>query len=375
MTDWEKEIKLPGKDSDIEYAYITKSDTAPVICDKETLFQSIQDNEDIIFVSTPDTKSFIVLGTNYETLIPILKKQKEAIRSSIKRALLFIVLVVGLLWLLQVNSKSEEWLDSLAKFYLLAFGVIPILSGLYDILNLRKITEANYQAEALEIKFGFWIGQKKVISIYIVTGTLTVIAIIQFLIGWGESVGLAGLVKSKTLEGEYWRLLTATLLHASIMHILFNAAAIYTIGHMLIRITGFFYFPIVFLISGITGSIFSLYLLPEVTSVGASGGIMGLIGFILVLSIKLKSIPRNLIKSILISIILVMIIGFSATEIIDNAAHIGGLIAGLILGILLIRKRDNMVPYKSSGWIKTLGTLCLLILISGIGLLLKLFML
>jgi membrane associated rhomboid family serine protease len=141
---------------------------------------------------------------------------------------------------------------------------------------------------------------------------------------------------------------------------------------MVIRITGFSHFSIVFLFSGIIGSIFSLILMPNETSVGASGGIMGLIGFILIISINFKdNIPRNIIKSMLTTIILVTIIGISAIDIIDNAAHGGGLIGGIIVGLIMIRRRKNMIPYKPTLLVNILGITSTLILIGGIVMIFK----
>jgi rhomboid protease GluP len=157
------------------------------------------------------------------------------------------------------------------------------------------------------------------------------------------------------------------LMHGGVMHILFNGLAIFAIGHLVIRITGFSYFVIVFLFSGLLGSLFSLFLLPTQTSVGASGGIMGLIGFVLIVSMKFKdSVPRNIIKTMLNTIMLTAIMGISAFDMIDNAAHGGGLIGGIIIGLILIRKRDNLIPYKPSILINIIGIVSAIVLISGI---------
>lgn len=155
--------------------------------------------------------------------------------------------------------------------------------------------------------------------------------------------------------------------YGSIMHILFNSAALYVIGYRVIRISGFPYFAVVFLFSGLLGSLFRLFLLPSQSSVGASGGIMGLVGFMLIMSIKFKDhVPRNIIKSMLNSIILIAILGISAYDIIDNAGHAGGLIGGIIIGLLLIRKRDNMIPYKPTILVNILGIVSTIVLIGGI---------
>lgn len=296
MSNWENEIELPPKTSDIGYAYILKSDPVPIECDRETLMNILENEEEVEYVTTPDNDSFIPPGSDYETLVPVLKRNRIAIKSSINTALLYTVILGALMLFFGLTSDEGFWSDSFGKIYIMVFGIIPILNGLYELATIRKVDESNYQNEAVQIKFDYWIVQKKVVSIYLFTGVLVVITILQIVVGFADSIESAGLVKFQTRNGEVWRLLTCTMLHGNIIHILFNASAIYSIGWMTIRITSFWHFVLVFLVSGLTGSLFSLYLLPETTSVGASGGIMGLIGFILVMGIKLTSIPRRLVN-------------------------------------------------------------------------------
>ena len=372
MTYWEEQIKLPEKDPELEYGYILKSDDEPVKCSKEELYEVIESDMDVVYVTTPQNSTFIIPGSDFETLQPILRKKKSSIKTNLYFGIGYTVFFGIILLLLNLNSNKGFWSDKSGRFNILIFGIIPVLNGLYELISIRRINELNYQKESSEIKFNFWINQKNIYSIYIVTGILVIITIIQFITGLRDSIELAGLVKLKTLNGEYWRLLTCILMHGSVMHIIFNGLAIYVIGHMVIRITGFSYFVIVFLFSGLLGSLFSLFLLPTQTSVGASGGIMGLIGFVLIVSIKLKdSVPGNIIKSMMNSIILIAIMGITAFDIIDNAAHGGGLIGGIIIGLILIRKRDNWIPYKPTILINITGIVSTIVLISGIVILIR----
>lgn len=367
MTYWEEQIVLPKKDPELEYGYILKSDDEPVKCTKDELYDVIESDMDVVYVTTPQNSSFIIPGSDYETLQPLLRKKRSSIKTNLYFGIGYTVFFGGFMLLLNLNSNKGFWSDSPFRFLILVFGIIPVLDGLYELISIRRINELNFQKESSEIKFIFWINQKNIYSIYIVAGILLIITIIQFIAGLGGSIESAGLVKLKTLNGEYWRLLTCMLMHGGVMHILFNGLAIFAIGHLVIRITGFSYFVIVFLFSGLMGSLFSLFLLPTQTSVGASGGIMGLIGFVLIVSMKFKdSVPRNIIKTMLNTIMLTAIMGISAFDMIDNAAHGGGLIGGIIIGLVLIRKRDNLIPYKPSILINIIGIVSAIVLISGI---------
>lgn len=374
MKNWEEQIELPNKDSDIDYAYIVNIGRDPVLCSKEELLETLATNEHVKYVTTPHHDTFIIPGSDYETLQPLLKKKKVSIKNNLYLGLVISVAWIVIMVLFNLGSNDSFWSYTTGKINLLIFGIIPVLNGLYELSSILRIDESNFKKESNEIKFAYWIEQKRIYPIYAVTAVLVLLTLFQLTFGLKDSIDAAGLVKPKTLDGEYWRLLTCTLLHANLMHIVFNGIAIYVIGRMVIRITGFFYFSVVFLFSGLLGSLFSLYFLPNVTSVGASGGIMGLIGFILVLSLKFKdNIPRNIIKSMLTTIMIVIIIGVSASEIIDNAAHLGGLIGGMLIGIIFIRKRKNMIPYKPNLTVNILGTISTLILMYGVGIILGSF--
>jgi hypothetical protein len=299
MKSWEEQIELPAKGPELEYAYILKSGSEPVECSKEKLDEILESDENVVYVTTPQHSTFIIPGSDFETLQPILRKNKKSIEDSLYMGLLYTVIFGGLMLLVSLSSDKGFWSHRAEKINLLVFGIIPVLNALYELFSIRRVNGSNYQNESSEIKFKFWINQENIYSIYIFTGVLIAIACIQFFVGLSDSIELAGLVKSKTVEGEYWRLLTCTLMHGSIMHIIINSWSIYVIGHLIIRITGLSYFLLVFLFSGLLGSLFSIFLLPTETSVGASGGIMGLIGFILIMSLKFKEhVPRNMIKLI-----------------------------------------------------------------------------
>jgi membrane associated rhomboid family serine protease len=95
----------------------------------------------------------------------------------------------------------------------------------------------------------------------------------------------------------------------------------------------------VFLFSALCASAFSLYLTPT-TSVGASGGIMGLIGFLAVIGLRRRHVvPRGFLRSIALSIAFTAATGLVAYHFIDNAAHLGGLVGGLMLGAVYVQSQ------------------------------------
>ncbi len=138
-------------------------------------------------------------------------------------------------------------------------------------------------------------------------------------------------------QGQYYRLLTAMFLHANIIHIGFNAYALYSLGPEAERIYGTARFLALYFIAGLAGSVTSYALNPS-NGVGASGAIFGLIGglaaFYYVARGVLGDASRQQLGSLITVIMINLFIGFS-TPTIDNTAHIGGLVGGAVVGWLL----------------------------------------
>jgi rhomboid protease GluP len=138
-------------------------------------------------------------------------------------------------------------------------------------------------------------------------------------------------------RGEYYRLITAMFLHGSLLHIGFNAYALYALGPEAERIYGTTRFLALYFIAGLAGGVAS-YALTANDSVGASGAIFGLIGglaaFYYVSRQLLGDVSRQQLGSLITVIMINLFIGFSS-PVIDNTAHIGGLIGGAAVGWLL----------------------------------------
>lgn len=137
-------------------------------------------------------------------------------------------------------------------------------------------------------------------------------------------------------QGEYWRLFTAIFIHSGFLHIGFNAYALYILGRDVERFSGALRFTVLFLLAGLSGSIFSLIFNPS-PSVGASGAIFGLIGALAVFLYRHRQLfgergRRNL-QNIVIIALINLAIGLQGN--IDNWAHLGGLVGGLLLGWVL----------------------------------------
>lgn len=137
-------------------------------------------------------------------------------------------------------------------------------------------------------------------------------------------------------SGEIWRLITCTFLHVGLIHLMVNMYSLAILGTQVETFIGKIKFLIIYLISAITGSLFSLVFMEEnVVAVGASGAIFGLMGALLYFGYHYRLFLSNAIRNQIIPIIVLnLVIGFTFSGI-DNAAHIGGLIGGYLSAMAL----------------------------------------
>ena len=148
-------------------------------------------------------------------------------------------------------------------------------------------------------------------------------------------------------DGQIYRLVTCIFLHIGIWHLICNMYSLYVIGKEIESLYGRIKYIIIFIGSGICGSLLSIAFTHNTVSAGASGAIFGLLGSLLYFGYYYRAYLGNSIKkSILPVIIINLAIGFLSSGI-DNAAHIGGLVGGILLSMLVgvpgkSSKRDNI---------------------------------
>ena len=147
------------------------------------------------------------------------------------------------------------------------------------------------------------------------------------------------------LKGQYWRLITAMFLHFGFVHLIYNMICLVSLGDILESIVGSVRYLIIYFIGGIAGNLLSLlweqHTGSYAVSAGASGAIFAVIGA--VFSIMLRN--RNRVSAIMlrrmaIMTLLMVVQGFTEAGT-DNAAHIGGLVTGFLLALLLGGRRNR----------------------------------
>lgn len=167
---------------------------------------------------------------------------------------------------------------------------------------------------------------------------------IEHAVRWGADFG------PLTLSGEWWRAFTSTFVHFGIIHIAFNMWCLWSLGSSLELFMGRKAFAVTYVLSGLAASLTSIAWDPWRVSAGASGAIFGIAGaFVSYLYFKKAPLDRPQVRQKLKD--LAIFIGYNllygAHGSVDNSAHVGGLVAGLILGALapaILRRVDAAVP-------------------------------
>jgi membrane associated rhomboid family serine protease len=163
----------------------------------------------------------------------------------------------------------------------------------------------------------------------------------QQLLAWGANFG------PWTVHGQWWRLVTALFIHSNFAHMALNMWALWNIGRLSERLFGRASLLFIYVCAGILASLTSIAWNPNVSSVGASGAIFGLFGaFLAFLLSRRHEIPQSVIRRHWISttvFVLFNLISGATQANIDNAAHVGGLLSGFVLGLLLARPLDRTV--------------------------------
>ena len=141
-----------------------------------------------------------------------------------------------------------------------------------------------------------------------------------------------------TLNGQWWRLVTSMFLHFGIVHIGLNMWCLWNLGRAAEHLMGRGSYLLAYFVSGIFSSIASVYWHPMGVGAGASGAIFGMAG-VLVSYVYLKKTPSHIrINSKMLGSLGTFIaynLAFGALPGISNAAHIGGLVMGLVVGAVL----------------------------------------
>lgn len=217
--------------------------------------------------------------------------------------------------------------------------------------TIAAATDEAKQAQEINKVMNLSTGSKTItygiIGINIIVFILMVVSGVDFFAPTGIDIMQWGAnYKPLTLTGDWWRLMSCVFVHIGIIHIAFNMYALYMVGIYLEPMLGTIKYVTAYLCTGVFASMASLiWHSTPVPSAGASGAIFGIYGVFLALLFT-NLIPKQMRKSLLqsIGIFVVYNLVYGMKSGVDNAAHIGGLLSGLVIGFvyyLTLKKEEG----------------------------------
>lgn len=203
------------------------------------------------------------------------------------------------------------------------------------------------------IRFETWLDGQKAPVTWALLGLISLVFLVQVIhdksllvFDIHKSINKAGLMKDAYRGGEYWRLFTAPMLHGGLIHFVMNALGLLYLGKRLEVFARWPHVPMVFFFSAMVGGEASARML-DAPSVGASGGLMGWLGFLLVFeTLHTALVPRSAKRRLIGGVLMTALIGLVGYRFIDNAAHFGGLLAGMAYAAIVFPKSSSVMRPK-----------------------------
>lgn len=357
---WDDPELLPHKPETGEYGWRFHGRSHP--CTREELIERCRSTgkQYVELVWTPETNGHVPPADVPWLIEPLRDRARDDLRYNLRIDAAVLLLGILYIWYTYQRSRGNIVVPPVYLAIFLLFVIVPAAQDVWALSRLRR--SFGYLAEqAASLRYSVWLGTRRIVATYFVAVALLAVWAAQIAIGTlqsllapdvSASIKIAGLEKEVVHQGQWWRLLTAEMLHGHWLHFGMNVLSLLAVGRLVEVHAGPVYVSTVFLFSALCASLASLYLSPAQTSVGASGAIMGLIGFLAVMGYRRRHVlPRGFMKSISFSIALTAGAGLVAHEVVDNAAHFGGLLGGALLGFIYLGRRgadadDGVAAYR-----------------------------
>ena len=235
---------------------------------------------------------------------------------------------------IKVKNITELKKNKLINDYFPNFKekVVSKNNGIVDVLEMTEELNKKTIKEDNELAKIFLKKDQPIVTYSIIL--LNIIVFMLSLLDYNMIINCFANYYINVKNGEIYRLLTACFVHANFLHIFFNMYALYYIGPMVEKYYGKLKYLLIYLGSGIMGSLFSVVLSNNV-SIGASGAIFGLFGSMLYFGYKYRATLDGFVRSGIIPVLFInLILGFIVPNI-DVYGHIGGLVGGLLLSYIV----------------------------------------
>jgi membrane associated rhomboid family serine protease len=243
--------------------------------------------------------------------------------------------------------------------FLFMFWLMPWYDAKKRWREVRGWTAETMREAADLARFEVWLSWQKIFATKALMGIIAIAGAVQVFSGQPFA---AALIRG---GGDRWRLLTAPLLHGNLLHFIMNAMGLLYLGRRMEALARWPQVPMVFLFSAWLGGECSM-MMGKGSSLGASGGLMGMLGFLLVFETRhAKLVPRSARRRLIAALVGTALIGVIGVRFIDNAAHAGGLVAGMVYAFIVFPRSSSVFRPQASAVDRLVALLCFATLILG----------
>jgi membrane associated rhomboid family serine protease len=340
----------------------------------EILWNGKLERPSISIVAAPGEKHLVAAADRPELRPMLLEANEARLKATLKKsAKLFFPMAA--LAVVTYFVVSDSPVVSLLFLMFAANGAFPYFSSLIQLRRLRKQPDRFLADLSSEVRYSVWLslaGNRGARRTNWLVGAWVVVFLAQLaalyrsgaldsvdlmtLGGTGPrpDIAVAGLVKP-LVPSEPWRLLTAATMHAGLLHLLMNVLVMMGLSVQLERGIHRYFVALVWLLGAVVGNLASWYSVPN-PSLGASGGIAAVFGYLLVTGwVCHRILPPGYFGRLAANLVFMCVLGYLGRDIIDNSAHLGGLITGCAIALLTFCRGPRSLPLQDQAWLTAVG--------------------
>ena len=361
---WLSAAIIPEIPAGSDYGYLKGGKLTPCSRDELLSLLSTPQTDDLDLVWTPAQDHLVPAAAVPEFADALRKCRRKQLGVEVFGGTGWIVLGVISGMTLPVDPTEEHRINQIWIVPLFV-GLLAIGQGIWQFA--RPAYLAREEASLSQSRFSIWAREQSHIATWLIAGSALLPSILAMFFGLGRAADAAGLVRSAVLEGETWRLLTYGCLHGGIIHLVFNAVILLIFGGLCEALLGSCRTALIYLVGVVVGGTASLLLSPsDLPTVGASAGILAITGALFVTGVKWRVfLPGAIRRSFGWTIALTVALGLMIPTIVDNAAHAGGLLAGVALAVVWVPTHPSRFPLGHSVPLKVLGFLAIVTLVAA----------
>jgi membrane associated rhomboid family serine protease len=340
----------------------------------EILWNGKLERPSISIVAAPGEKHLVAAADRPELRPMLLEANEARLKATLKKsAKLFFPMAA--LAVVTYFVVSDSPVVSLLFLMFAANGAFPYFSSLIQLRRLRKQPDRFLADLSSEVRYSVWLslagnrGARRtnwLVGAWVVVFLAQLVALyrsgaldsvdLMTLGGTGPrpDIAVAGLVKP-LVPSEPWRLLTAATMHAGLLHLLMNVLVMMGLSVQLERGIHRYFVALVWLLGAVVGNLASWYSVPN-PSLGASGGIAAVFGYLLVTGwVCHRILPPGYFGRLAANLVFMCVLGYLGRDIIDNSAHLGGLITGCAIALLTFCRGPRSLPLQDQAWLTAVG--------------------